>query len=53
MKIEKFIVFSFELLIGKWGKNIRWALENTTIKNSEVNLHSISISLALREIETM
>lgn len=48
-----FIVLNLELFIGKWERNIRWALANTTIKNSEKNLHSISISLTLREIETM
>lgn len=48
-----FIVVNFELFIVKWGRNIRWALAKTTIKNNEGNLHSISISLTLREIETM
>lgn len=53
MEIDMFIVMNFELYIVKWGRNIRWALANTTIKNSKENLHSISISLTLREVETM
>lgn len=48
-----FIVLNFELFIGKWGMNIRWVLANATIKNSKENLHNISISLTLRETETM
>lgn len=53
MEVDMFIVLNVELFIVKWGWNIRWALANTTIKNSEENLHSISISLTLREIEAM
>lgn len=48
-----FIVLNFELFIVKWRRNVRWALANTTIKNSKGNLHRISISLTLWEMETM
>lgn len=42
MKVEMFIVLNFEVFIVKWGRDIRWALANTTIKNSEGNLHIIN-----------
>lgn len=48
-----FTAVNFELFIVKWRRNIRWPLAKTTIKNGEENLHSISISLTLREMETM
>lgn len=53
MEVDMLIVLNFELFIVKWRRNIRWALANVTIKNSKENLHSISISLTLRETETM
>lgn len=46
---EMFIVLNFEVFILKWGRDVRWALANTTIKYSEGNLHRTSISLTLWE----
>lgn len=53
MEADMFTVLNFQLFILKWGRNIRWALANTTITNSKGNVHIISISLTLRGMETM